>query len=338
MGEGATYTPKTNRYDCMKYRRCGKSGLLLPMLSLGLWHNFGDITPVDTQQRLLRTAFDNGITYFDLANNYGPPYGAAERNFGYHMDRDWHTHRDELIIATKAGYDMWPGPYGNNGSKKYLIASLDQSLKRMHLEYVDIFYHHRPDPDTPLEETMDALTQIVKSGKALYVGISNYYTPSQIETAAALLQGNGVELLVNQVRYSMFSRDAENGALDSMKRLGIGGVAFAPLHSGMLTDKYIHGLPADSRAMRDPRYLKPCDITSEKLDKIRQLNELAKKREQSLAQMALAWVLRSEAISSALIGASRTEQIFENMQALDSPAFENADNQIIEEILMKGGL
>lgn len=333
MGEGTTYIPKTDRYECMKYRRCGKSGVLLPMLSLGLWHNFGDITPFDIQQNLLRTAFDNGITYFDLANNYGPPYGAAERNFGYHMDRDWHTHRDELIIATKAGYDMWEGPYGDNGSKKYLISSLDQSLRRMHLDYVDIFYHHRPDPDTPLEETMEALAQIVKSGKALYIGISNYYEAEQANQAVDLLREMGVPLLVNQIRYSMFSRDVENGLLDMMEAEGVGGVAFAPLHSGMLTDKYIHGIPKDSRAAKDPRYLKPGDITEEKLNKINRLNTIAEKRGQTLAQMALAWVLRKETISSALIGASCPEQIVENLKALDSEPFSESEMIEMEKVL-----
>lgn len=333
MGQSTTYIPNAERYTRMKYRRCGKSGVLLPMLSLGLWHNFGDITPFEVQQELLRTAFDNGITYFDLANNYGPPYGAAEENFGNHMNIDWHTHRDELIIATKAGYDMWEGPYGDNGSKKYLIASLDQSLKRMHLDYVDIFYHHRPDPDTPLEETMDALAQIVKSGKALYVGISNYYNADQVKQAGEILRSKGIPLLVNQVRYSMFSREIEGGLLETMRSEGIGGVAFAPLHSGLLTDKYIYGIPENSRAVKDPRYLKPCDITDEKLNKINRLNSIAAERGQTLAQMALAWVLRNDTICSAIIGASRPEQIIENIKAIDSDDFCEDEILKMEEVL-----
>lgn len=333
MGQSTTYIPNADRYMQMKYRRCGKSGVLLPMLSIGLWHNFGNITPFGIQQKLLRTAFDNGITYFDLANNYGPPYGAAEENFGYHMDRDWNTHRDELIIATKAGYDMWEGPYGDNGSKKYLVSSLDQSLKRMHLDYVDIFYHHRPDPETPLEETMDALAQIVKSGKALYVGISNYYETDQVKQADDILRSKGVPLLVNQVRYSMFSRKIEEDLVDTLEMKGIGGVAFAPLQSGLLTDKYIHGIPKDSRAARDPRYLKSCDITDEKLNKINRLNAIAIERGQTLAQMALAWVLRKDMISSAIIGASSPEQIIENIKALESNSFCEDEIMKIEEVL-----
>ena len=254
--------PSEHRYDNMAfYRRCGRSGIVLPAISLGLWHNFGNITPFGVQQSLLRTAFDNGITHFDLANNYGPPYGEAERNFGMHMDRDWHTHRDELIISTKAGYDMWPGPYGDHGSRKYLVASLDQSLKRMHLDYVDIFYHHRPDPDTPIEETMGALDYIVRSGKALYVGISNYYDPAQAETAIKTLKALGTPMLIHQPNYSMFNRSIENGLDDVLRKEGVGCIAFAPLANGLLTNKYLKGIPADSRAAHDPRYLKPDAIT-----------------------------------------------------------------------------
>ena len=307
------YIPSESRYERMSYRRCGKSGLMLPAISLGLWHNFGNITPFGVQQSLLRTAFDSGITHFDLANNYGPPYGEAERNFGIHMDRDWHTHRDELIISTKAGYDMWPGPYGDHGSRKYLIASLDQSLRRMHLDYVDIFYHHRPDPDTPIEETMGALDQIVRSGKALYVGISNYYTPQQAETAIKTLKALGTPMLIHQPNYSLFNRSIENGLDAVLEKEGVGCIAFAPLANGLLTDKYLHGIPADSRAAHDPRYLKPDSITPEKVAKAAKLNALALERGESLAQLALQWVLRRPVVTSALIGASKPEQILENV-------------------------
>ena len=308
-----TYIPAEDRYDRMKYRRCGNSGVLLPQLSLGLWHNFGNITPFGVQQSLLRTAFDSGITHFDLANNYGPPYGEAERNFGIHMDRDWHTHRDELIISTKAGYDMWPGPYGDHGSRKYLIASLEQSLKRMHLDYVDIFYHHRPDPDTPIEETMGALDQIVRSGKALYVGISNYYDPQQAETAIRTLKALGTPMLIHQPNYSIFNPSIENGLDRVLEEEGVGCIAFAPLANGLLTNKYLKGIPADSRAAHDPRYLKPDAITPEKVAKIAKLNALATERGESLAQLALQWVLRRPVVTSALIGASKPEQILENV-------------------------
>ena len=255
-----TYVPAPTRYDKMNYRRCGKSGLLLPALSLGLWHNFGDITPFGTQRDILRTAFDHGITHFDLANNYGPPYGEAERNFGIHMQRDWKPHRDELVLSTKAGYDMWPGPYGNWGSKKYLIASLDQSLKRMNVDYVDIFYHHRPDPNTPIEETMGALDQIVRSGKALYVGISRY-TPEQTEAAIRTLRALGTPMLIHQENYSMLNRKIETGLTDVLTREGVGLIAFGPLAGGRLTGKYQSGIPADSRIGHDPRYLKADMLT-----------------------------------------------------------------------------
>jgi len=327
------YLPAEDRYDRMTYRRCGRSGLLLPAISLGLWHNFGSITPFGVQQSLLRTAFDSGVTHFDLANNYGPPYGEAERNFGVHMDRDWHTHRDELIISTKAGYDMWPGPYGDHGSRKYLIASLDQSLKRMHLDYVDIFYHHRPDPDTPIEETMAALDHIVRSGKALYVGISNYYSPEQARTAIRTLRALGTPMLIHQPNYSLFNRSIENGLDDVLRDEGMGCIAFAPLANGLLTNKYLNGIPADSRAARDPRYLKPERITQDKVAKAAKLNELAKSRGQSLAQMALQWVLRDGVVTSALIGASRPEQILENVRALDAPALTPEELDRIDAIL-----
>ena len=262
------YQPDPARYERMPYRRCGLSGLKLPLISLGLWHNFGDITPLRDQQALLRTAFDHGITHFDLANNYGPPYGEAERNFGEHMRRDWRPHRDELIISTKAGWDMWPGPYGNWGSRKYLMASLDQSLKRMGLEYVDIFYHHRPDPQTPLEETMGALHDIVKSGKALYVGVSNY-DAAQTAEAVRVLKEMGTHLLIHQPRYSLLARGAEEGLFDTLAREGVGCIAFSPLRGGVLTDKYLAGIPADSRAGHDPRYLKPEMLTEDLLVKDR---------------------------------------------------------------------
>lgn len=327
------YIPAPGRYETMSYRRCGKSGLLLPVLSLGLWHNFGDITPFGTQQSILRKAFDLGITHFDLANNYGPPYGEAERNFGIHMDRDWRAHRDELVISTKAGYDMWPGPYGDHGSRKYLISSLDQSLKRMHLDYVDIFYHHRPDPDTPVEETMGALDQIVRSGKALYVGISNYYDPRQAKIAIETLKKLGTPMLIHQPRYSMLSRVPEQGLFDVLREQGVGCIAFAPLCNGILTGKYLNGIAPDSRAGHDPRYLKPGMITPEKLDIVRRLKEIADRRGQSMAQLALQWVLRDEVVTSALIGASRPEQLVENAKALAFPALSQEELAEIENIL-----
>ena len=327
------YTPAPDRYETMSYRRCGKSGLMLPALSLGLWHNFGDITPFGIQQSILRKAFDLGITHFDLANNYGPPYGEAERNFGIHMDRDWRAHRDELVISTKAGYDMWPGPYGDHGSRKYLISSLDQSLKRMHLDYVDIFYHHRPDPDTPIEETMGALDQIVRSGKALYVGISNYYDPQQAKTAIETLKKLGTPMLIHQPRYSMLSRVPEQGLFGVLREQGVGCIAFAPLCNGILTGKYLNGIAPDSRAGHDPRYLKPGMITPEKLDIVRQLKEIADRRGQSMAQLALQWVLRDSVVTSALIGASRPEQLVENAKALSFPALSQEELAQIEAIL-----
>ena len=326
------YQPSEQRYDEMTYKRCGNSGLKLPRLSIGLWHNFGSITPFGTQQAILRTAFDNGITHFDLADNYGPPYGEAERNFGIHMDRDWRPHRDELVISTKAGYDMWAGPYGNYGSRKHLIAGLDASLKRMHLDYVDIFYHHRPDPETPLEETMGALDSIVRSGKALYVGISNYPAERTAE-AIRILRELGTPLLIHQAKYSMFVRTPEEGLQDVLRREGVGMIAFSPLNNGVLTDKYLHGIPADSRAGHDPRYLKPEMITPEKLRKVKKLNEMARARGQSLAQMALRWELRDPVVTSALIGASRPEQILENLRAFDAPEMSADELAAIDAIL-----
>ncbi len=332
------YIANENRYDTMQYRRCGKSGLMLPAISLGLWHNFGNITPFGVQQSMLRTAFDNGITHFDLANNYGPPYGEAERNFGVHMLCDWKPYRDELILSTKAGYDMWKGPYGDHGSRKYLIASLDQSLKRMNVEYVDIFYHHRPDPETPIEETAGALEQILRSGKALYVGVSNY-NAQQTDAMVKMLGSLGTHLLIHQPSYSMLNRHIEApmegvGSLtDVLRREGVGCICFAPLQNGLLTGKYLNGIPADSRAAHDPRYLKPSAITGDKLAKISKLNDLAARRGQKLAQMALQWVLRDEVVTSALIGASRAEQIIENVAALSGPAFTAEELALIDEIV-----
>ena len=327
-----TYIPSPVRYDALPYRRCGRSGLLLPAISLGLWHNFGDITPFGVQRDILRTAFDNGITHFDLANNYGPPYGEAERNFGIHMLRDWKPHRDELIISTKAGYDMWPGPYGNWGSRKYLISSLDQSLRRMNLDYVDIFYHHRPDPNTPIEETMGALDQIVRSGKALYVGISNY-SAEQARVAIDTLRQLGTPMLIHQPRYNMLDRWIEDGLTDVAREEGIGLIAFAPLAGGRLTGKYQHGIPADSRAGHDPRYLKPEMIDGRLCACTQALSAIAARRGQTLAQLALQWVLRDEAVTSALIGASRPEQITENIAALSFPALTQEELAAIDEAL-----
>lgn len=327
-----TYIPAETRYDTMQYRRCGNSGLLLPAISLGLWHNFGDITPFGQQQAILRTAFDNGITHFDLANNYGPPYGEAERNFGEHMKRDFAPHRDELIISSKAGYDMWPGPYGNWGSRKYLISSLDQSLKRMNLDYVDIFYHHRPDPNTPIEETMMALDHIVRSGRALYVGISNY-RPEQARIAIKTLRELGTPMLIHQPNYSMLDRWIEGGLTDVLREEGVGCIVFAPLAGGRLTGKYQHGVPADSRAGHDPRFLKPSMI-DERLNRCTaKLGEIAGARGQKLSQLALQWVLRDDVITSALIGASRPEQVIENVKALDCPPLTDGELTAIETIL-----
>lgn len=314
------YNPSAARYERMPYRRVGKSGLMLPAISLGLWHNFGAITPFETQQQVLRTAFDLGVTHFDLANNYGPPYGEAERNFGIHMDRDWRPHRDELVLSSKAGYDMWAGPYGNFGSRKYLISSLDQSLKRMHVDYVDIFYHHRPDPDTPLEETMGALDHIVRSGRALYAGISNY--PAELAAKAyGILKDLGTPLLIHQPRYSMLDRWVEGGLTDVAREKGFGMIAFSPLAGGLLTDRYLNGIPADSRAGHDPRFLKPEQVTSERVTLARTLDEIAAARGQTLAQMALAWVLRDPVVTSALIGASKPSQVIDNVAAAQNTHF-----------------
>ena len=326
------YQPALNRYENMEYRRCGKSGLMLPAISLGLWHNFGNITPFKTQQNILRKAFDLGITHFDLANNYGPPYGEAERNFGIHMERDWHTHRNELVISTKAGYEMWPGPYGNNGSRKYLISSLDASLKRMQLDYVDIFYHHRPDPETPIEETMGALDQIVRSGKALYVGISNY-NAEEAEVAIKTLKKMGTPMLIHQPNYSMFNRSVEQKLFNVLENEGVGCIAFAPLCGGVLTNRYLNGIPSDSRAACDPRYLKPADITDKKLSVVKKLAAFANKRGQTVAQLALQWTLRNSFVTSALIGASKPEQVEENVAALSFEKLTQKELCEIENIL-----
>ena len=326
------YTPFEGRYGQMEYRRCGRSGVMLPAISLGLWHNFGAITPFETQRELLRTAFDCGITHFDLANNYGPPYGEAEHNFGVHMERDWRPHRDELFLSTKAGYDMWPGPYGDGGSRKYLISSLNQSLKRMRVEYVDVFYHHRPDPDTPLEETMGALDAIVRSGKALYAGISNY-PPEQAAKAIAILNRLGTPCLIEQPSYSMLNRWIEQGLTGVLRENGVGCIAFAPLQNGILTGKYLRGVPEDSRAARDPRYLKPDRISDAMLSKVARLKPIADARGATLSQLALKWVLRDEAVTSALIGASRPEQIRENVQIALMPKLTPEELAAIEEAL-----
>ena len=326
------YQASQNRYCVLPYRRCGDSGLLLPAVSLGLWHNFGDTAPYENMRALCRTAFDNGITHFDLANNYGPEPGAAERNFGKILRDDLGVYRDELIISTKAGYEMWDGPYGNWGSRKYLLASLDQSLRRMGLDYVDIFYHHRMDPNTPLEETMGALAQAVRSGKALYVGLSNYDGPT-LEKAAAILDELHVPFVINQNRYSIFDRTVENNGLkETAAKLHKGIITFSPLAQGLLTNRYLDGIPADSRVHTDGRFLKEKDITPEKIAKIRALNEIAAARGQTLAEMALAWLLGHEEITSVLIGASKTQQILDNIKAVQNMKFTTEELAEIDRI------
>ncbi len=327
------YTASKTRYDEMMYVRCGASGLKLPAVSLGLWHNFGSNASFDNMIEMCRTAFDHGITHFDLANNYGPVYGAAEENFGRILKKDFTPYRDELVISTKAGYDMWDGPYGNFGSKKYLVASLDQSLKRMGLEYVDIFYHHRPDPDTPLEETACALDGIVRSGKALYIGISNY-NREQTKAIAALFREMKTPFIINQRRYSMFDRTIErDGLKDYAAKNGVGVITFCPLEQGLLTDRYLNGIPSDSRIRTDGRFLKENAVTEEKLGKIRALNALAKERGQTLAQMALAWIMRDGDITSVLIGASKPSQILDNIGMLANMDFTQEERERIEQIL-----
>lgn len=326
------YKPEENRYEKMQYRRCGKSGIDLPLLSIGLWHNFGDNDDFDTAAKILRTAFDNGITHFDLANNYGPPYGSAEKNFGKIFKRDFKKYRDELIISTKAGWDMWPGPYGNYGSRKYLISSLDQSLKRMKLDYVDIFYHHRPDPNTPLEETMGALDKIVRQGKALYVGISQY-NAEDTKKAAKILKSQGTPFLIHQPRYNMMDRWVEDGLLDALTETGIGSIVFSPLEQGILTSKYLKGIPKDSRAATEGSYLDASRISPELITKIQGLNEIAEKRGQSLAQMAIAWLLKDERVTSVLIGVSKVSQLKDNIEALNNLKFTKTELTKIDKII-----
>lgn len=327
------YAANDKRYDRMKYNRVGKSGLKFPAVSLWFWHNFGSKDNYDTMKAMCRTAFDAGITQFDLANNYGPVYGSAEENAGRILREDFRPYRDELVIATKAGYDMWPGPYGNWGSKKYLTASLDQSLKRLGLEYVDIFYHHRMDPETPLEESMEALASIVRSGKALYAGISNY-NQEYTEKAVAIMKELHCPLIVNQRSYSIFNRAIEeDGVKKCCKAQGLGIIAFSPLAQGLLTDKYLHGIPEDSRIARDNRFLKAEALTPQRLEQIRRLNELAAERGQTLAQMALSWILKDDEVCSVLIGASRPEQILENISVAENTSFTGEELQKIEEIV-----
>lgn len=326
------YEPNSKRYSTMTYNRCGKSGLKLPAVSLGLWHNFGDTADYENMKALVFTAFDNGITHFDLANNYGPAPGSAERNFGKILKEELSSYRDELIISTKAGYDMWEGPYGNWGSRKYLLSSLDQSLKRLGLDYVDIFYHHRPDPDTPLEETMGALAHAVSSGKALYAGLSNY-SGEQLEKAEKILTELKCPFIINQNRYSIFDRTIEqNGLKSTAARLEKGIIAFSPLAQGMLTNRYLNGIPADSRIMTDGRFLKQSALMPERLEQIRSLNEIANERGQTLAEMALAWVLKDGVVTSVLIGASKPSQILDNIKAINNTAFSAEELKRIDEI------
>ncbi len=326
------YTPNEKRYDTMLYNHCGNSGLKLPAVSLGFWHNFGDTGNFENMVNMCTTAFDNGITHFDLANNYGPEPGSAETNLGKILKQTFSGYRDELIISTKAGYDMWPGPYGNWGSKKYLIASLDQSLMRMGLDYVDIFYHHRMDPETPLEETMEALAQIVRSGKALYVGISNYDGPT-LQKASAILDELHVPFIINQNRYSIFDRTIEkNGLKEKAKELNKGIICFSPLAQGMLTNRYLNGIPEDSRIKTDGRFLNEGSITEEKLNSIRALNEIAKKRGQTLAEMALSWILKDGYVTSVLIGASRPSQILDNIKAIENISFTEEELKEIDSL------
>jgi len=331
-GDVMVYRPAENRYEKMKYNRCGKSGLLLPAISLGLWHNFGKVDVLENCRAMIRRAFDLGITHFDLANNYGPPAGSAEETFGAILKKDLSAYRDELIISTKAGYDMWSGPYGEWGSKKYLIASLDQSLKRMGVDYVDIFYSHRPDPDTPFEETMGALKQAVRQGKCLYVGISSY-TSEQTKEAVGILKQSGLRCLIHQPRYSMLDRWIEDGLLDVLGEEGVGCIAFCPLAQGLLTAKYIKGIPEDSRAAKVHGCLKREEVTEEVVKRTQQLNKMAAERGQSLAQMALSWVLRDKRVTSALVGASKVSQIEENVAAIEKLEFSSQELQKIDDIL-----
>lgn len=326
------YLANPNRYENMIYRRCGKSGLKLPVISLGFWHNFGYNDSFENMREMVKRAFDLGITHFDLANNYGPPPGSAEENFGRILKIDLKSYRDEIVISTKAGYKMWDGPYGDWGSKKYLIASLDQSLKRMNLDYVDIFYHHRPDPETPIEETMEALYQIVRQGKALYVGISNY-GPEETKLAYETLSRMGVKIIVNQILYNMFFRYPEEKLFPVMEELGIGATIFSPLAQGLLTEKYLGGIPEDSRVKRSGVFLKESDITPEKIEKVKKLSEIAKERGQSVAQLALAWILRNKVVASVIIGASKPSQIEENVNSIKNLDFSEDELRKIDEIL-----
>lgn len=326
------YAASEQRYDTMQYRRCGRSGLLLPAISLGLWHNFGGVDVFENGRAMLHQAFDLGITHFDLANNYGPPPGSAEESFGRILRMDFKAHRDELVISTKAGWPMWPGPYGDWGSRKYLLASLDQSLQRMGLDYVDIFYSHRPDPQTPIEETMSALDHAVRSGKALYAGISSYNVQQTAE-AAKILRELGTPCLIHQPKYSMFERWIEHGLLDLLETEGVGCIAFCPLAQGLLTDRYLQGIPSDSRASKPHGFLKPEDVDERRLSQVRALDQLARERRQTMAQLALAWVLRDNRVTSALIGASRTEQIGQNVSALANLTFSPEELRKVGDIL-----
>jgi L-glyceraldehyde 3-phosphate reductase len=327
-----SYTPREDRYQGMPYNRCGRSGLKLPAISLGLWHNFGGVDRFENARAMIRRAFDLGITHFDLANNYGPPYGSAEETFGRILEKDLRAHRDELVISSKAGWDMWPGPYGDLGSRKYLIASLDQSLARMGLDYVDVFYHHRPDPETPLEETMGALDAIVRQGKALYVGISSY-PPDRTRRGAEILDDLGTPCLIHQPSYNMFDRWIEDGLLDILDEKGIGCIAFSPLAQGLLTDRYLDGIPEDSRAGKKGTYLSRDAVTDDKLTRLRRLDDIAAARDQSLAQLALAWVLRHAQMTSVLVGASRVSQIEDSVGALQTLGFSDEELEAIDAIL-----
>jgi len=330
-----SYLPAPDRYEQIPYNRCGKSGVRLPAISLGLWHNFGSVDTLENGRAIIRRAFDRGITHFDLANNYGPVPGSAEENFGQILKKDFSSQlRDEMIISTKAGYLMWPGPYGEWGSRKYLLSSLDQSLKRMQLEYVDIFYSHRPDPDTPLEETLGALHTAVQQGKALYAGISNY-SAADSRKAIEILRGLGTPCLIHQPKYSMFERWVEGGLLDVLEQEGVGCIPFSPLAQGMLTDKYLHGIPENSRAAKSTGHLQTSEITDTRLAQIRELNELAKKRNQSLAQMALAWLLKDKRVTTVLIGASSVSQLDNNLDSLKNLAFTDAELSAIGQILSR---
>ena len=326
------YKAKEDRYDKMQYRRCGKSGILLPLISLGLWHNFGHVDNFETGKSMLHTAFDNGITHFDLANNYGPPPGSAEENFGKIMKQSFSSYRDEMIISSKAGWGMWPGPYGDFGSRKYLISSLDQSLKRMGLDYVDIFYHHRPDPNTPIEESMGALDQIVRQGKALYIGISSYNANDTLK-ASKILNDLGTPCLIHQPRYSMMDRWVEDGLLDVLGSEGIGAIPFSPLEQGILTTKYLKGIPKDSRAGKSTGFLQKDQVTPEVIARVQKLNEIALSRNQSLAQMAVAWLLKDDRITSVLVGVSSEKQLLDNLGVLDNLKFSSEELNNIEKIL-----